>query len=46
MQIVPLPVFEEDADPSRRDALTLEEQFDKLEAPETIVVKFGALKLI
>jgi cell fate regulator YaaT (PSP1 superfamily) len=46
MQIVPLPVFEEDADPSRRDALTLEEQFEKLEAPETIVVKFGALKLI
>ncbi|HIA71400.1 MAG TPA: hypothetical protein EYO01_01650 [Phycisphaerales bacterium] len=46
MQIVPLPVFEEDADPSRRDALTLEEQLDKLEAPETIVVKFGALKLI
>ena len=46
MQIVPLPVFEEDADPSRRDALTLEEQFEKLEAPETMVVKFGALKLI
>ena len=46
MSIVPLPVFEEDADPSRRDALTLEEQLEKLEAPETIVVKFGALKLI
>lgn len=46
MAIVPLPVFEEDADPSRRDALTLEEQLDKLEAPETMVVKFGALKLI
>ncbi len=45
-QIIPLPVFEEDADPSRRDALTLEEQLDKLEAPETIVVKFGALKLV
>ncbi len=46
MAIVPLPVFEADADPSRRDALTLEEQLDKLEAPETMVVKFGALKLI
>jgi cell fate regulator YaaT (PSP1 superfamily) len=46
MSIVPLPVFEEDADPSRRDALTLEEQLEKLEAPETIVVKFGALKLV
>jgi len=46
MAIVPLPVFEEDADPSRRDALTLEEQLDKLEAPETMVVKFGALQLI
>ena len=46
MAIVPLPVFEEDADPSRRDALTLEEQLEKLEAPETMVVKFGALKLI
>jgi cell fate regulator YaaT (PSP1 superfamily) len=46
MAIVPLPVFEEDADPLKRDALTLEEQLDQIEPPETIVVKFGALKLI
>lgn len=46
MSIMPLPVFEEDADPSKRDALTLEEQLDLLEAPETIVVRFGSLKMI
>ncbi len=46
MAIVPLPIFEEDADPSNRDALTLEEQLDQLEPSETIVVKFGSLKLI
>lgn len=46
MSIVPLPVYEEDADPSRRDALTLEEQLEKLEAPETLVVRFGNLKMI
>jgi len=46
MTIVPLSVFEEDADPSRRDALTLEEQLDKIEAPETLVVRFGNLKMI
>tara|TARA_B100000959_G_C14980667_1_gene623325 strand:+ start:2317 stop:3480 length:1164 start_codon:yes stop_codon:yes gene_type:complete len=46
MAIVPLPVFEEDADPSRRDALTLEEQLDQIEAPETMVVKFGVVTLI
>lgn len=46
MSIVPLPVFEADADPSNRDALTLEEQLDKLEAPETLVVRFGSLLMI
>ena len=46
MAIVPLPIFEEDADPSNRDALTLEEQLDQLEPSETIVVKFGSLKFI
>lgn len=46
MAIIPLPVFEQDADPSRRDALTLEEQLDKLEAPKTLVVGFGTLKLV
>ena len=46
MSIVPLPVFEADADPSNRDALTLEEQLEKLEAPETLVVRFGSLLMI
>ena len=43
MSIFPLPVFEEDADPSNRDSLTLEEQLEALEAPETMVVRFGAM---
>ena len=34
MTIVPLPVFEADADPANRDALTLEEQLAKIEPPE------------
>jgi cell fate regulator YaaT (PSP1 superfamily) len=46
MQIVPLPVFEEDADPSKRDSLTLEEQIEQIEEPETLVVRFGSLQLI
>jgi cell fate regulator YaaT (PSP1 superfamily) len=46
MSIVPLPVFEADADPANRDALTLEEQLAKLEPPETIVVKFGSMKMV
>ncbi|MBC8310044.1 MAG: hypothetical protein H8E83_05995 [Planctomycetes bacterium] len=46
MQIVPLPVFEEDADPSKRDSLTLEEQLEQIEEPETLVVRFGSLQLI
>ena len=43
MSIFPLPVFEEDANPSNRDSLTLEEQLEALEAPETMVVRFGAM---
>ena len=43
MSIFPLPVFEADVDPANRDALTLEEQLDELEAPETMVVRFGAM---
>jgi cell fate regulator YaaT (PSP1 superfamily) len=46
MSIFPLPVFEQDADPENRDALTLEEQLEKLEAPETLVVRFGSMKMI
>ena len=43
---VPLPVFEQDADPANRDAMTLEEQHAALEPPKTIVVRFGAMRLI
>jgi|TARA_B100000959_G_C14957723_1_gene614464 cell fate regulator YaaT (PSP1 superfamily) len=46
MPIVPLPIFEEDEDPSKRDALTLEEQLERVEEPETLVVRFGSLQLI
>jgi cell fate regulator YaaT (PSP1 superfamily) len=43
MSIFPLPVFEEDADPSNRESLTLDEQLEALEAPTTMVVRFGAM---
>jgi len=46
MSIMPLPVFEQDSDPANRDAMTLEEQHAALEAPKTIVVRFGAMRLI
>ena len=46
MSIMPLPVFEADADPSHRDALTDREQYERLEPPRTIVVRFGRMKLI
>ena len=46
MSIFPLPVFEEDADPSNRDGLTLEEQHARLEAPKTIVVRFGRMGMV
>lgn len=46
MSIFPLPVFETDADPHHRDALTMEEQYALLEPPKTIVVRFGRMKLV
>jgi len=46
MSIFPLPVFEEDADGTRRDALTLEEQHALLEPPKTIVVRFGRMGMV
>ena len=46
MTIFQLPVFEEDADPSRRDGMTLEEQLAATEAPKTFVVRFGRMSLI
>ncbi len=46
MSIFPLPVFEADADPSRRSAMTDEELYARLEPPKTIVVRFGSMKMV
>ena len=46
MSIFPLPVFEEDADSSKRDLLTLEEQLALIEPPETLVVRFGSMQMV
>ncbi len=43
MSIFPLPVFEADADPHHRSALSDQEIYERLEPPKTIVVKFGRL---
>ncbi|MFO0873607.1 MAG: regulatory iron-sulfur-containing complex subunit RicT [Phycisphaerales bacterium] len=46
MTIVPLPVFEQDADPARRTALSDEEIYARLSPPATIVVRFGSMRMI
>ncbi|MEM7229476.1 MAG: regulatory iron-sulfur-containing complex subunit RicT [Planctomycetota bacterium] len=46
MSIVPLPVFEADADPHHRSELTEAEQYAKLKAPTSMVVRFGRMKLV
>ncbi|UCD75220.1 MAG: hypothetical protein JSV91_15735 [Phycisphaerales bacterium] len=46
MSIVPLPVFETDADPRHRTELTAEEHSRTLEPPTSIVVRFGYMRLI
>ncbi len=46
MSIFPLPVFERDADPANRIALTDEEIYAKLKPPTSIVVRFGRMKLV
>ncbi|MCA9286425.1 MAG: hypothetical protein KDA22_14460 [Phycisphaerales bacterium] len=46
MSIFPLPVFEADADPTRREALTDEEIYAQLRPPSTIVVRFGSMRLV
>ena len=46
MSIFPLPVFEADADPARRDAMTDEEIYARLAPPSTIVVRYGAMRVI
>ena len=46
MSIFPLPVFESDADPATREAMTDQEIYDRLEPPSTIVVRYGAMLLV
>jgi cell fate regulator YaaT (PSP1 superfamily) len=46
MSIFPLPVFEADADPHHRSAMTDEEIYARIEPPKTIVVKYGSMKLV
>jgi len=41
MSIIPLPMFERDADPQYRDSLTEAEAYARLRPPTSIVVRFG-----
>lgn len=46
MPILPLPVFEKDADPKYRSSMSDEEIYARLEAPKTIVVRYGHMKFV
>ena len=46
MSIFPLPVFEEDANPANRDAMSDQERYEQLVAPTTIVVRTGYLRTV
>jgi cell fate regulator YaaT (PSP1 superfamily) len=46
VSIFPLPIFERDADPAHRDAMTDAEAYARLKPPSSIVVKFGSMRLI
>jgi cell fate regulator YaaT (PSP1 superfamily) len=46
MPIDPLPVFEADADPRHREAMSDVEIYERLEPPKTVVVRVGYLKQI
>ena len=46
MPIHPLPVFEADADPRHRSAMSDTEVYDRLEPPKSIVVRFGYMKQV
>lgn len=46
MPITPLPVYEADADPRYRTAMTDEEIYRSLQIPKSLVVKFGYMKLV
>ena len=44
--IARLPMFEEDADPERRDVMTDEEIYANKKPPTSIVVRYGVMKLV
>ncbi len=47
VSILPLPIFELDADPARRDGtLTDAEAYARLKPPTSIVVRFGARRMV
>ncbi len=46
MPILPLPVFEKEADPKYRSSMSDEEIYARLEAPKTIVVRYGHMKFV
>lgn len=46
MPIHPLPVFEADADPRHRAAMSDVEVYTRLAPPKTIVVRYGYMKLV
>src|SRR5262245_26055407 len=46
MSIFPLPVFEAEAEPQKRAVESDEEVYRRLKPPETVVVRFGAMKLV
>ena len=43
MSIFPLPVFEADADPARRDAMSDAEIYARLKPPTSIVIRYGVM---
>ncbi|MGA0172521.1 MAG: regulatory iron-sulfur-containing complex subunit RicT [Phycisphaerales bacterium] len=46
MSIFPLPVFEADADPARRDAMSDAEIYARLKPPTSIVIRYGIMKAV
>jgi cell fate regulator YaaT (PSP1 superfamily) len=46
MSIFPLPVFEADADPDSRDALSDREIYERLKPPTSIVIRYGSMQAV
>ena len=46
MSIFTLPVFEQDADPANRSAMTDQEIYERLEAPTSIVVRYSSMRMV